>query len=154
MTQTWYSPMPLAYGQLYVSTPAATTIGVAGTYYKTSGSTTLSSGATDADMPADNRLRYLGDIDCIFHVTANVTFTTAAGANKDVRVRIAKNGTSDAASEARTLSNGTDPACLTLGFLVALATNDYLEIFVTNATDTNDVQWDVGNIVIVGVPAA
>lgn len=138
------------YGCMYVSSAAATTIAVAGTFVKAAGTTTLALGS-DFDMPADNRIRYTGVPTRRFIVQAGISMTTA-GTNVVLGMKFAKNGVVDDITEMqRKVGTGSDIGAATPLGMFSLATNDYLEMWVTNETNTSAVTLDLMNITIIGM---
>jgi len=85
---------------------------------------------------SNGRLRYTGTSTRVFRVTAKVAFT---GATTDVLVfGLAKNTSLDLTSRGLKAMDATGTVdSLTLSALVSLATNDYIEVFVGNTTDTS-----------------
>jgi hypothetical protein len=137
------------FSEMYVSTPAGTTINTPGTFEKVAGTTTLASAPTPVNwsMPADNRLRYDGVADRVVRVSASISVTIPSGSNKELRFRFAKNGTTQVDSEARQFMvvNSQVENVAVLG-IFQLSTNDYIEVFCTNITDTISV--DVNSMVV------
>ena len=129
------------YGSFYRNAASATTVSVAGTYYKAAGTTTAGS-LYLMDMPADNRLRYTGTPTMHFHVAVSTSFTTA-GSNETIGLKVAKNGTViDSSVCRRRVTSGSDIGSTAVHIDASLATNDYLELFVTNETNTSTVTID------------
>ena len=121
---------------------AATTITTPGTYVKAAGTTVAGADLHHFDMPLDGRLRYIGAPNIHAHVAVSLSMTTA-GVNNVVGMKMAKNGTVvDSSVVRRRVSTGTDIGAAALHGDVVLATNDYLELFVTNETDTDSVTID------------
>jgi hypothetical protein len=119
------------YGEIYISTPAATVIAVAGTYVAAAGTTT-SVDLARFDMPVNGRLRYLSPGTAIprkfrvgAHATINTTLSTAT------HVRIAKNGVTIASSEMHVDHGPTVETAITTSTIVTLTHNDYVELWVT-----------------------
>ena len=124
-----------SYGELAVTTAAATTIVIAGTFVKASGTTTLDD-ATSFDQPVNNRLRYTGATTKTFRVTAACSVQSAA-VNAVMTLRLAKNGTTISNTQQRTsVTLTTTVHEATVTGLVSLALNDYLEVFVTADSTT------------------
>ena len=143
--------LDIAGAEMYVSTPAATTIGTAGTFVKASGTTTLSAGALDFTMPSNNRLTYGGKITKRFWIMVAMSLTTGT-AVQNLSIRIAKNGTTVAATEIDRLTGGaSDIGAAAMTHITSLDETDYLEIFLTNKTATNSVTWELGNMVVAGL---
>lgn len=141
-----------SYGAMYVSTPAATTISVAGTYVKAAGTTTIGTNNVDFTMPANNRLTYGGTDTKVFAVSVDLTFYCATGYN-EMRVQIAKNGTviAESAGGGKQTASGTAAVTGTAQALVSLATTDYVEIWITNVTSTANITVSVGSLMAVSV---
>ena len=129
------------HGGMYLSATAATTIAVAGTFVKAAGTTTITPGASSSiTMPANNRITYdaaaVGLPTRHFVIDVDVSMT-AAGNNKDVRIAIAKNGTVLTGSDIeRRVGTGSDKGAMSTGFNVEMASTDFIEVFITNDTDT------------------
>ena len=131
------------HGGIYVSTPASTTISVADTFVKASGTTTLfGDTANDFDMSTDNRLRYTGAptrtvlVACSCSLELNSAIT-----DKTLGLSLYK----DAALVTGTKVTGYAPATtaktvnlVTFGF-IELATNSYVEAWVSNVDSTDNV---------------
>lgn len=134
------------YMGVYISTPASTTISVAGTYYKLAGTTTAADKTTtmDDDSSTSNRIKYLGTEDRHFHVKAQVSLAPDSGTNQIVGIKIWHYDASGASGAYLTesLARAAVPLATTnIVQLVAFAdvdleVNDYLEIHVTNETGT------------------
>ena len=82
------------------------------------------------------RLTYNGEKDLSVPVDAVVTINSASGINKDITAYLALNGTVIANSGKTNRVGSTDPASITILWQLTLSTNDYLEVFVENNTDT------------------
>jgi hypothetical protein len=110
----------------------ATTVSATSTYYKIAGTTTLES-ISQKFTHSSNRLTYVGEITRDFRV--NVTATMTSGNNQELGVRIAKNGTTVSNTTSLNTTSGTGKAeGAACQGVIQLATNDYLEIFVSNET--------------------
>lgn len=115
----------------------ATTISATSTPVKASGTTTNSS-VTQKFTHTDNRVTYVGSITRFFHVI--ITNSVTSGNNHQVGCYVAKNGTVINESEVYGTTSGTGRAeNIVVQALVELSTNDYLELFVENATTTTDI---------------
>lgn len=127
------------YGSYYVEGNAsANTISVAGTYVKANGTTTAGSDILKFTTPTDNRLTYVGSSQVVLRFVAMINMS--AGNNKEVRAKFAKNGSTVSGPPAKTTSSGTgDVSNFILTSIITLNTNDYVELFVTNQTDTTSV---------------
>jgi len=130
-----------SHGGLSMDTPAATTIAVAGTYYKAAGTTVLDAVLQDFDdgPGMSNRLRYIGAPTRHVQVAASISMT-CGGSNQVVGFQLAKNGTVLPNTVAkRKVGTGADIGNMTLLADVNMATDDYFEIWVTNETSTSVV---------------
>ena len=124
----------------------ATTISAVSTPVKISGTTTSAS-VTQKFTNTDNKAEYIGSFTRFFKVTA--TLSATSGNNNQVGVYIAKNGTLIPESEVYGTTSGTGRAeNIVVQTLVQLSTNDYIEIFVENATATNNVTVTDLNVII------
>lgn len=127
------SPAHAAY---YWSTPAATTITTANTFYKVAGTTTSMHGAGGGFTHTDNKLVYTGATEQGFMVHGSFSFACNTN-NQTLEFRLAKNGTPVAASSITlTIGTGTDRRVASIAWYGELATTDYLELFVTNQTSS------------------
>ncbi len=131
------------FGSLAMTTPAATTITVPGTYYKAAGTTTISTTTESVtDGSVNNRLVYTGTPDRHFQVVVALSMTCASS-NQVLGMKIAKNGTViDESIIRRKVGTGSDVGAAALIADVSLSTNDYVELFVTNETTTGAVTID------------
>lgn len=134
-----------SYASMYISSAAATTVSVAGTYVKAAGTTTdvnLHRFSGKTALAVDNRLKYTGSPDIHIHGAASFTTSMASGTNKVMG--FAAYHYDDSAGSGSTLTHsiitanhaGTTPQSSALHFDVMLSTNDYIEFWVTNTTDT------------------
>lgn len=119
------------HGACYISTPAATTVTTAGTFYLLQGTTT----AIDTTLfthSSPGRLTYTGTVTKTFFVTAMLSVTSSVN-NLIIKIRIAKNGTTIAGSEQQYFkTTSTDVKPVSTQYVVTLATNDYVELYVTS----------------------
>jgi len=118
-------------GALYISTPGATTITNAGTFYLLQGVSTAQLGLNGFTHSSPGRLTYTGTVTRGFTVHGDICITSSAN-NIVVKIRIAKNGITEAGSEkSMTKTTGTDTRAIPCNWEVSLATNDYIEFYVT-----------------------
>lgn len=89
------------------------------------------------DSPSPGRIRFTGTSSRRFVTTFNVSFTGPA--SSDIVVTLAKNGSAIATSKIiqGMDSSGTTESC-SATTQVSLTTNDYLEVYFGNLTNTND----------------
>lgn len=140
-----------AFGSMYISSAAATSISAQNTFTKVAGTTTLEAVARDMSMPANNRLRYDGAITRQFLIKAAFSMTAAAS-NEVYAFRLAKNGTTIAASEIqRFVGTGSDVGAAAVQASVELSTNDYVELFVENQTSSANPTIEVLHMFALGI---
>jgi len=135
--------------QYYMNNNAtATTIAVSGTFYKALGTTTTGEFVEKFDVTTtSNKAVYKGSLTGFYKITACLTVTGSS--NKEVAIRSAKNGVTSPQSEiTSTTSAGGKAEGITCQDIVSLATDDYLEIFITNNTDTSSLTVEDLNVII------
>lgn len=137
-----------AYGSLYISASAPTSIGFTQTWTKAAGTTTTDLLSNFDANSVNNRLRYLGNETAVFHVDVSFSMT-AAVANKVFRFGIAKNDAILTQSiVARKISTNTDVGAASVHALLSMATNDYVELFVANWTDDSNLTVDFASFIV------
>ena len=134
------------YGQFYFSSTAATTISVAGTYVKAAGTTTSDS-LSDVTMPENNRLLNDSGSTRLFEVSVHIDAEDGGG-NKQLSMKLAKNGTVIDATEVDGETTSNHGAHMNLTWAVSLDDEDYIEIWVANNTDTSNVTATHGHLFI------
>lgn len=131
------------FGGVCTTGPGAnTTIGTPGTFVKSNWNATGVQSSTPRNFTIDNtgRLTYVGTPTRHQHVACTISFSVAVAAAKEIEFRLAKNGTVIAGSRVIVNTNGaTSKLSTALHWDVMLATNEYLELWVTNNTDTTAV---------------
>jgi hypothetical protein len=138
------------YGEYYISSIAATSIGTTGTFVKVSGTTTAGF-LSNFTHPASNRLTYTGTATRKFLVAAALSFHGTA--TNDYKFAFHKNTSSLLSPSiiSTTGSGGGDLAHVSCQTIVELATNDFIEVFVTNADATNGATIDFMNVTAVAL---
>jgi len=135
-------------GSFSISSASATTISVAGTYYKAAGTT--AAGRLHNFTHANNRVTYTGIPDVDVDIYGSLSMTTA-GSNNILGMKMAKNGTViDETIVRRKVGTGTDIGAAGIEGEATLSTNDYIELFVTNEDDTTSVTIEACNIIVNG----
>lgn len=115
----------------------ATVISVTGTAVKVLG-TTVESVLNQKFTHSNNRLTYVASKTGYWKFDAPISFTS--GNNKRIGFYVAKNGVIITESEIYRTTSGTSAAgSLSIQTLVQLETDDFLEVWVENATDTTNV---------------
>lgn len=95
----------------------------------------------------DNRATYAGDAVVAMQLRAALTFTALAGSV--IAFAFAINGAVLEASECRAASTGSAQAIALVG-LATLTPGDYVEIWVANDTNGDDVTLSSGSVVLAG----
>lgn len=125
----------------------ATAISVAGTYVKASGTTTPGTTSQKFDLTTTNRALYQGGVPVTVELSALANCTS--GNNKVILLKFAKNGTVVTTPPGKNTTSGTgDVNNMNARAVVDMVTNDYVELFLTNSTDTTSIT-PVDYIVIV-----
>jgi hypothetical protein len=115
--------------------------------------TALSMGEFEFDNGGANngRLRYTGATTKMFH-TAITMSIAPDGANDTFVVGLAKNGTIISSSKVlQKITNASDTQAFAFHLMVELATNDYLEVYIGNTSDADDLILKTLNIFAVGM---
>jgi hypothetical protein len=126
-------------GEVYFNDNAvATTVPDTVQYVKVAGATTLTPGMSMGvdGGGASNRLRYVGAVPRHFHVACSFSFVSTSN-NQTIEFAIAKNGQTVNSSILRArISTGSDVQSSAMHVALSLAQNDYIEVFLRNATST------------------
>ena len=136
-------------GQYFmVGNASATTISIAGTFYKAAGTTSTGTYVEKFDVTTtSNKAVYSGTLIGFYKVT--VVASMVSGNNKVLAVRIAKNGTTTASSQTKSTSNGSNRSeSIMSQDVVQLSNTDYIEVFVANTTDTTNITVEDLNVII------
>lgn len=113
--------------------------------------TTLSSDTHGFDSPSAGRLRYIGTKVRCFHIACSISFA-AAGAADTFVFGIAKNGTVMSSCKILTRNiNASDTRSTALHCYTEMNPNDYLELYVGNTTDADDVTIKTVNLFAMGM---
>lgn len=136
---------------LEFTTDVETSIAVAETYVKAAGTTVLTNSSDNMTNGAtNNRLVYTGAQPRHFHIVLQASIALAAGSNQDISIAIWKFDSSEgtgsilAHSEAHNTLSGTAVEQIISHADTLLATNDYIEMHVTNNTNTNNLTVEYG----------
>jgi hypothetical protein len=144
----WPSRVPS--GCMYmIGVPTLTVITLASTYYKVQGLTT--GVALDNFTHSNNRLTYTGGPTITAHVVCNINrFYQSRVSGMIVQFSLFKNGSyvNGATAIKDFILDNVNYGDLTFSFLVSLATNDYLELYVTGnfsgeSVGVNEMQMTV-----------
>jgi len=97
----------------------------------------------------NNRLTYTGGINRSFRVTAFASINSVVTNSITIKTRIAKNNTTLAESESQaTTSASARNETFASQTIVELTTNDFIEVFVANETNANNVLCTELNVII------
>jgi hypothetical protein len=138
------------YGEYYISSITATSIGTTGTFVKVSGTTTAGF-LSNFTHPASNRLTYTGTATRKFLVAAALSFHGTA--TNDYKFAFHKNTSSLLIPSiiSTTGAGAGNLAHVSIQTIVELSTNDFIEVFVTNADATNSATIDFMNVTAVAL---
>jgi len=136
-------------GQMYysnntVQNPIATT----NIFEKVLGTTTAGT-INQKFSHANNQLTYTGGLARSFKITAFLSAQSIQTNNTTILVRIAKNGVTIPESEAQATTSATGRnEAFPCQAIVEMTTNDFIEIFIANATNANNLLVTELNVVI------
>jgi hypothetical protein len=132
----------------YTNNTTQNTIATTGVFEKIVGTTTASP-VNQKFTHTDNRLTYTGGITRSFRVTASCSAQAITTNATIILVRAAKNGTTIAESEsqATTSATGRNENFYSQA-IVELTTNDFLELFIANATNANNLLVTELNMIV------
>jgi len=116
----------------------ATTIATAGTAVKVAGTWVVQ---TESNFTGDTtgRLTYNGGTTEVVSANVSITFQHAGGGTDNLAVYIAKNGSVLTGSKLTRAITGTTRGNVGTFFNVSMTADDYLEVFVANDSDTNNI---------------
>ena len=133
-------------GSYYISAEVSTTIATPATYVVMA-STTVAQTLKDFTHSTPGRLTYTGTATKNFNIAVSAS-TSADTNNTVVTFSIAKNGTADTSNIVdRKVAVANDHGALAIHVPVQLATNNYIEIYIT-ADKAADVDVDHGTLII------
>lgn len=116
----------------------ATTIATQGTAVKVAGTWVVQ---TESNFTGNTtgRLTYTGSTTEVVSANVSITFSHAGSGTDNLAVYIAKNGSVLTASKLTRAVTGSARANVGTFFNVSMATSDYLEVFVSNDSDTSNI---------------
>jgi hypothetical protein len=134
-----------AYAESYISSSAATAYSAINTWYKISGSTSLTTGENFDDAGGtNNRIRYTGTAPRAFFITVCGTVTGANSNN--ILVGLYVSGAHIDTSITAITTSGTPKHQISSQAIVVLDTNDYIEVHTQNQSSTNSATFERLNI--------
>lgn len=143
--------LQINYGELYVSSSSATTVSDTSSYFDVAGTWSLGEARNFDESAGNGQLTYTGTPD-VATVVFGQASVTVAGNNDVVHLRIEKNGSSVAGSNAtQKLATGADVATMVVFGIVGLSNGDVLTLAVRNETAADDVTASGAHLVAVGM---
>lgn len=130
------------YGGVFMDdNTTATSIAVTSTPYVTNwDSNGAATNVDDFSVTTGGRLTYTGTPTIHAHVVCNFTAFVTINASKDLNFYLYKNGTTQLGCHlALTTQGNSDHESTAIHADVQLATNDYIELWCSNETDTNNI---------------
>lgn len=127
------------YGQVTIhGNSTNTTITTAGTPVLVAG--TWAAGTTsNFTATTGGRLTYTGTPTYVVGAVASVTLRPDSASNQTLTVQLAKNGAVISAAKITRIVSFGATANVSINYNVSMATNDYLELYVSNGTSTDDI---------------
>ncbi len=126
-----------SYGSMYISSVVETVISGIGTSVKALGTTTAGL-LQDFTAVGNNRLRYDGSQTAVFKV--DVAGSTVGSNTQELELSIAKGGANiEGSAIQRKTGAGVDVGAFSTSWIVELAEDEYVELFVANNTSTADM---------------
>lgn len=137
-------------GQLYVAAAdaAAVTIPDTTNYVECSAPvwTELASDAVFDESDGNGRLTYVGAAAVMVHLACTISFTCVSN-NQVLHFRLAKNGTTVAASEVIVkIGTGADARSTAIHLVTSMAPGDHISLWVRNETSAADVTVIAANM--------
>jgi hypothetical protein len=140
-------------GEVYMTgNTTATTVSIAGTYYKVSGTTSFSSGSYNfSNGGVSNRLTYTGAREKMFHIACTLSASSSTS-NQVIKAALFKNGVALGNGVIQTKLGSTgDITSTAIHVMTELMQNDYLELFIMNTSGTGPLTITEMNLFAMGV---
>jgi hypothetical protein len=137
------------FGQyFFIDNTTQTTINTQNIFQKILGTTTANIN-NQGFSHSNNRLTYTGSVTKLFKITANATINPVNTNVITLLTRIAKNNTTLSESQFKsTLYYTVDNETFYNQVLVSLATNDFVEVWVANSTNTDSIVCEELNFIV------
>ncbi len=138
------------HAEISVTTPAATVLSDTSTWTEVAGTwaSSANNSSTWQQVGSSAELQYTGPQTRIVHVAASLSFTVA-GSNDVVQLGLGLNGTLIPGSDIeRKVGTGSDVGAAALHSMVAISSNEDVEILVRNVTAADDVTLTTGNLFV------
>ena len=127
------------FGEIYVTTPAATVITSTVSWFRDAGTYTLTQGDRWEMGPANGQLRYIGPANRIVFIPVTISMTGASN-NQVVELAVAKNGIVIESSRVkRKVGTGADVGALPLHAAASVSTGDYFDVRIRNTTSATNI---------------
>ena len=138
-----------SYGTCYVSSAVETVISAGGTAVKALGTTTA--GELRGFSHANNKLTYLSTQTKVFQVDIDA-IVICAGDGKTLSITFAKDGAENVPARTElALATGAVPTSISCTGIVELDEGEYVEVFVGNETDTDNLTVNLMQLVVTEV---
>ena len=109
----------------------------------------LSAGASPA---LSSRLTYNGSASCPFKISCNVTYLCAGANQQNVACALFQNGVLIPSSkQSSNTVNANFSKSLTMDVIVSMAPNDYVELYLSNTTASNNITCSDVNMTVVSL---
>jgi len=90
----------------------------------------------------------------LMQIYGSIDAKTATGNNKVLGIKLAKNGTPIDQTECRAFTgSGSEEAKLVTNWIISMAANDEVALFIANQSGTGNISFGRGRLVAVQVPA-
>lgn len=90
----------------------------------------------------------------LMQIYGSIDATTVTGNNKILGIKLAKNGTPIDQTECRAFTgSGSEEAKLVTNWIISMAANDEVALFIVNQSGTENISFRRGRLVAVQVPA-
>lgn len=140
----------IKYGEIFISTSAATSITNTTDFFEVAGTYTLGQNEL-FDMNTNGQLRYTGTPSIEVFVFGTLSLTVA-GNNQLIHIQLQKNEASIGGADADSfISTGADVGVVSIVGVTGMDTNDHVEIAVRNETSTANITGAEGHVVAIGV---
>jgi hypothetical protein len=120
------------------SNATATTISLVNTPVLVAGTWNIES-VSQFTGTAAGRLTYNGERDIHVPIDVSTSLDPSAGTNKDLSIYVALNGTPITNSSMKVRADSGNPQAVSTHWQLVMSTNDYIEVYVENNTDTTNI---------------
>lgn len=143
---------PKAIAEIYWDSNT-TAMSQAGVWTKVSGGTSIANSNNEKfTHTSPNRLTYTGSKTMVFHAGSSFSFAQVGGGTVDWLFALYKNGTIISGSRARRQTSNNSYGSTAIHKFITLATNDYVELWVSGDGSSNDIIISDFNLFILATP--